>query len=240
MFRRCLFGFLGCCVLLTGMPGQAEQEELPRQGQQESHPLLASSRGKAAYGIGVSIGRQLSQEGLETGDLKSLLLGIKDSLEGHPPRLTEAQFEAAMQAMRATAQAKRSQVAAINKKKGLEFLAKNANRPEVTAFPSGLQAEQLKKGAGPTPKATDRVRTHYRGTLIDGTEFDSSYKGGEPVVFGVSDVIAGWTEALQKMQVGARWRLYIPPDLGYGEAGAPPSIGPNSVLIFDLELLAIE
>jgi FKBP-type peptidyl-prolyl cis-trans isomerase FklB len=110
----------------------------------------------------------------------------------------------------------------------------------VVQLPSGLQYQVLKKGDGPSPKATDRVKTHYHGTLIDGTVFDSSVESGQPVSFGVNEVIPGWTEALQLMKVGDKWRLFIPADLAYGVQGVPPDIGPNSVLIFEIELLGIE
>jgi len=230
--------------VVTFAPGA---EELPAAGEkpatEPANPLLATAHGKAAYGIGISIGRQLKQEGIEVADLQSLLLGMQDSLEAHEPRLNEAQFEAAMLVLRNERDAKLSKLGETNKQEGVAFLKKNGARKEVKTLPSGLQYEVLKSGGNKqaaSPKATDRVRTHYRGTLIAGTEFDSSYKRGEPAEFGVSEVIPGWTEALQLMKVGDRWRIYLPSSLAYGEGGSPPTIGPNATLIFELELLGIE
>jgi FKBP-type peptidyl-prolyl cis-trans isomerase FklB len=127
-----------------------------------------------------------------------------------------------------------------NKKEGEAFLAENKKKEGVKTLPSGLQYKVIKEGTGKSPKATDKVSTHYRGTLIDGTEFDSSYKRGQPATFPVNGVIPGWTEALQLMKVGSKWQLFIPSKLAYGERGAPPVIGPYSVLIFTVELLAIK
>lgn len=122
---------------------------------------------------------------------------------------------------------------------GAAFRAKNAERQEVTTTASGLQYEVLAEGAGVVPGHTDRVTVHYRGTLVDGTEFDSSYRRGQPATFPLNGVIAGWTEALQLMRVGSKHRIVLPPELGYGSRGAPPRIGPNATLVFDVELLAI-
>ena len=127
-----------------------------------------------------------------------------------------------------------------NMKEGETFLAENKNKEGVVTLPSGLQYKVITAGAGPTPKLTDTVTTHYRGTLIDGTEFDSSYKRNQPATFQVNGVIAGWTEALQLMHVGSKWQLFIPANLGYGARGAGGKIGPNATLIFDIELLAIK
>lgn len=122
---------------------------------------------------------------------------------------------------------------------GAAFRAKNGERTEVTTTASGLQYEVLTEGTGATPRSTDRVTVHYRGTLIDGSEFDSSYKRGQPATFSLNGVIAGWTEALQLMRVGSKHRIVLPPDLGYGQRGAPPRIGPNATLVFEVELLGI-
>ena len=127
-----------------------------------------------------------------------------------------------------------------NKKEGEAFLAENKKKEGVKTLASGLQYKVIKEGTGKTPKATDKVSTHYQGTLIDGTEFDSSYKRGEPATFPVNGVIPGWTEALQLMKVGSKWQLFVPSKLAYGEKGAGPIIGPNAVLIFTVELLAIK
>lgn len=224
----------------------AVAEELPaadaKPAEGADHPLLESARGKASYGIGMSIGRQLSQEGIAVEDLESLLLGIQDALETRDPRITEAQFQAAMLVMRQQRELKVGELAKTNLQEGKDFLEKNATRKEVKTLASGLQYEVLKAAAkgAKSPKATDVVSTHYKGTLLSGTEFDSSYKRNEPAEFGVGDVIAGWTEALQLMKVGERWKIYIPAELAYKEAGSPPVIGPNATLIFELELLGIK
>ena len=138
------------------------------------------------------------------------------------------------------AEAKRKQLAAANLKAGQEFLAQNARRKGVVTLPSGLQYEILVEGAGPVPKAADAVRTHYKGMLIDGAVFDSSHDRGQPAVFQLDGVIKGWAEALQLMKVGSKWKLFVPPDLAYGERGAGRKIGPNAVLIFEVELLGVE
>jgi FKBP-type peptidyl-prolyl cis-trans isomerase FklB len=127
-----------------------------------------------------------------------------------------------------------------NKKEGDTFLAENKKKPGVVTLPSGLQYKILKEGTGPTPKATDTVVTQYRGTLINGKEFDSSYKRNQPATFPCNQVIAGWTEALQKMKVGSKWQLFVPSNLGYGENGAGGDIGPNATLIFEVELIDIK
>ena len=127
-----------------------------------------------------------------------------------------------------------------NKKEGEVFLAENKKKEGVTTLPSGLQYKVIKAGTGKKPKSTDTVTVNYRGTLIDGTEFDSSYRRGEPASFGVSGVIPGWTEAMQLMQEGAKWQVVVPPNLAYGEKGAGPNIGPNATLIFEIELISIQ
>ena len=136
-------------------------------------------------------------------------------------------------------EAKRKQDTETNKKEGDTFLAANKAKPGVTTLPSGLQYKVLKEGTGPKPTPTDTVECNYRGTLIDGKEFDSSYKRGEPATFPVTGVIKGWTEALQLMPVGSKWQLVLPPDLAYGERGAGADIGPNATLVFEVELLSI-
>ena len=137
-------------------------------------------------------------------------------------------------------QEKAQQLGLANKKEGEEFLAANKSKEGVVTLPSGLQYKVLKEGTGPKPSATDSVACNYRGTLINGTEFDSSYKRGQPATFAVNGVIKGWTEALQLMPVGSKWQLFIPADLAYGERGAGADIGPNSTLIFEVELLSIQ
>ena len=160
------------------------------------------------------------------------------------PAFTEDQMRTAMAALQADAQAKAGAKAAkaaeANKAQGVAFLAANKAKAGVVTLPSGLQYQVLKAGSGPVPKLDDTVSCHYRGTLIDGTEFDSSYARKEPASFPVNGVIKGWTEALQKMPVGSKWRLVVPSDLAYGDHGAGAQIGPGAVLVFEVELLAIE
>jgi len=170
--------------------------------------------------------------------------GLKDVLSGNKPLLSDDEAMATLttlqNGMRAKQQEKAQQLGLANKKEGEEFLAANKSKEGVVTLPSGLQYKVLKEGTGPKPSATDSVACNYRGTLINGTEFDSSYKRGQPATFAVNGVIKGWTEALQLMPVGSKWQLFIPADLAYGERGAGADIGPNSTLIFEVELLSIQ
>ena len=207
----------------------------------------ATQKDRASYGIGLRIGQNLKQSGVdtETVNLEMLVRGFRDALGGAQPAVSEAQLEAALTAfeteMAQKFQQRQQALGAENKRAGDAYLAKNKTRPEVKTLPSGLQYEVIKEGTGPSPAAEDVVRVHYHGQLIDGTVFDSSVQGGEPAQFPVNQVIDGWTEALQKMKVGSKWRLFIPPDLAYREQGAEGTpIGPNAVLVFDVELLGIE
>lgn len=205
--------------------------------------ILATARGKAGYGIGMTVGQKLVQDGVIPEDLAALVLGIKDGLAQQKPRISQAQFQAAMLKFQEENETRLAEQLKAEGPKNLEegkvFLDKNKTKKGVVVLPSGLQYEVLQQGKGPSPKKTDKVTTHYKGTLIDGTVFDSSYDRGEPVQFPVGEVISGWTEALQKMKVGDRWRLFIPANLAYGEKGSPPVIGPNEVLIFEVELINI-
>lgn len=204
---------------------------------------LKSQEAKASYVIGLQLGKQLITT-KDDIDLDAMKLGMQDIFSGHKPRLSNDEMQAAAKHFQETKNKKElamiSKFSAHNKKEGAEYLAANKKKKGVKTLPSGLQYKVLKSGNGKvSPKATDKVVTHYRGTLIDGTVFDSSYDRGEAVSFPVNAVIKGWTEALQKMKVGDKWQLVIPSDLAYGEQGAPPSIGPDATLIFDVELLKI-
>lgn len=201
---------------------------------------LKSPPEQASYGIGYNLGEQLKGQNLEVS-LESVIMGLTDSLEDRGQRIDDATLEAAFAYMRERQSERQAVAAKANLSDGQAFLAKNGGRDGVVTTDSGLQYEVIRSGdEGPSPGAEDRVTTHYRGTLIDGTVFDSSYERGEPVTFGVSQVISGWTEALQMMKVGDKWRLFIPSELGYGARGAGPRIPPNSVLVFEVELLGIE
>ena len=173
-----------------------------------------------------------------------LARGLKDAMAGGKTLLTDDEAQAALTEvqndLRKKQQAKMQEAGDANKKEGEAFLAANKAKEGVVALPSGLQYKILKEGTGPKPTASDSVVCNYRGTLINGTEFDSSYKRGQPATFPVGGVIKGWTEALQLMPVGSKWQLWIPSDLAYGERGPSPEIGPNAMLTFEVELLSIE
>ncbi len=202
-----------------------------------------SVRNKVSYGIGLGFGRQLKTQSIDI-DIDIFIKGLKDGLGGTKTLLTDAQIREAMEAfqkeMATKLQAEMKVAGEKGKKEGDAFLAANAKKEGVKSTKSGLQYKVVKEGTGKTPKPTDTVKTNYKGMLINGTVFDSSEQNGGPVSFPVNQVIAGWTEALQLMKVGAKYTLYIPSDLAYGPEGHGPDIPPNSTLIFDIELLGIE
>jgi FKBP-type peptidyl-prolyl cis-trans isomerase FklB len=205
---------------------------------------LKTTKDKASYAIGMNIGKNLKRDSVEI-DPAVLSRALRDVLAGNKLLLTDEEAKAALTALqtevRAKEEAKVKAAAVENKKAGDAFLAANKTKEGVVTLPSGLQYKIIKEGTGPKPTAEDTVLCHYRGTLVDNTEFDSSYKRGEPLKIPVGGVIKGWTEAIQLMPVGSKWQLYIPSDLAYGERGAPGSpIGPSSTLIFDVELISIE
>ena len=203
-----------------------------------SIPTLSSAAERASYGIGLQMGEQL-REVFSTVSLSAALAGIQDAFNGSAPQLSGAQINEAFGVIQQQIQRESTEKASRYAVEGEEFLAENAKRDGVTVTPSGLQYEVIVAGTGPVPGKSSTVRTHYRGTLINGKEFDSSYARGVPAEFPVNGVIAGWTEALQKMPVGSKWKLYIPYQLAYGERGAGSDIGPFQALIFDIELLDI-
>ena len=208
----------------------------------DSKPVLKDQKDKVSYGYGMQIGSNLKRQGIEINpDL--LAAGLKASLAGEKTLITEDEARQAMNDFQKDMQAKRMEKQKVegeeNKKKGDEFLAQNKKKEGIKTTESGLQYQVVTTGTGPKPKAEDTVSTHYRGTLIDGTEFDSSYKRGEPAKFPVNGVIKGWTEALQLMPVGSKWKLFIPGDLAYGPSGRP-GIPPNATILFDIELIGIE
>ena len=191
---------------------------------------------KFSYGLGMGIGQNLQSMGIENMNVEDFVKGMNDVLAGGKTEMTHAEAQKVVnEHFRTLAE----EAYAQNKKAGETFLADNAHKEGVTVLPSGLQYEVIAEGDGKKPSATDRVQCHYEGTLIDGTIFDSSIKRGEPAVFGVNQVIKGWVEALQLMQEGAKWRLYIPYDMAYGEHGAGEMIPPYSALIFDVELIKV-
>ena len=208
---------------------------------EEAAVKLDDAKQRISYTIGLNIGRDFTSQGVEV-DTTALMAGVRDGLGGQKPRLTDEQMMAEVKSFRegmiAKQEAKQKAMAAKNKADGEAFLAKNAKEQGVVVRDSGLQYKVLKEGTGVQPKADSVVSVHYRGTLLDGTEFDSSYERKEPLILPVGGVIPGWTEALPLMKEGAKWQLFIPAALAYGEEGAPPAIGPNAVLIFEVELLS--
>jgi len=204
---------------------------------------LPTDKDKISYAIGMTVGGGLHRDAVDV-DPNMLLRGLKDAMAGGPTLLTDQQAQAMIVQLRnqlqQKAEAQRAQAGEANKKEGEEFLAANKTKPGVIALPSGLQYKILKEGTGPKPTATDKVKCNYRGTFINGTEFDSSEKHGGPATFPVTGVIKGWTEALQLMPVGSKWQLFVPSDLAYSARGYGNDIGPNETLIFEVELLSIE
>jgi len=204
---------------------------------------LKTDKDKVSYAIGMNFGTVLHRDSVDV-DPAILLRGLKDAMAGGKTLLSEEEERATLTALQTDLRKKQQEkfqaAKETNKKEGDAFLAANKSKEGVIALPSGLQYKILKEGAGPKPVATDSVVCNYRGTLINGTEFDSSLKRGQPATFPVGGVIKGWTEALQLMPVGSKWQLFVPSDLAYGERGAGGVIGPNSTLIFEVELLSIK
>jgi FKBP-type peptidyl-prolyl cis-trans isomerase FklB len=220
------------CVLLAAAPVVAAER-----------PELKTQKDKISYVIGLDMGNSLKRNMIDV-NLEIVSRGLKDALSGEKPLMTEQEMKETIIALQKDLQAKQQEMtkalAEKNKKEGEAFLAENKKKQGVITMPSGLQYKILTDGNGKSPKATDTVTVNYKGTLIDGTEFDSSYKRGQPMTFVVNGVIPGWTEALQLMKVGSKWQLFIPSNLAYGERGAGGPIGPNAVLIFEVELISVK
>ncbi len=199
---------------------------------------------KVSYALGLGIGRQLAQMGADGLDINDFAQAIKDILAGREPQVSDAEAQAIVSDFFAQQEAKQRAAAAEkykdSKEKGEQWLAANAKKEGVVTLPSGLQYQVLREGNGRQPKATDAVKCHYEGLLIDGTVFDSSYQRGEPATFPLNGVIKGWTEGLQLMKEGAKFRFFIPYNLAYGERGAGQSIPPFAALIFDVELIEVQ
>ena len=201
----------------------------------------ADEKQKLGYSVGYQVGSDFRRQGIAI-DPEMVVRGVRDALAGTEPALPPEEMRAALTEVRRqaaiAAREQREEQARSNLEAGRSFLARNRAREGVTALASGLQYEILEAGSGPHPDPTSRVTVHYRGTLLDGTEFDSSYGRGEPATFGLDHVIAGWREALPLMPEGAKWKLFVPPDLAYGERGAGPRIPPNATLVFEVELVS--
>jgi len=213
------------------------------EAKSQTATVLDTPRAKASYAVGLNIGKSLRRDSV---DIDPIIFqqGLKDGLEGGKALLTDDEMKTTMTAVQADLrkrqEAEMAQAGEVNKKEGDVFLAANKTKEGVVTLPSGLQYKILKEGTGAKPTASDTVVCNYKGTLIDGKEFDSSYKRGQPATFPVGQVIKGWTEALQIMPVGSKWQLFIPSELAYGPRGPSPDIGPNATLIFEVELLSIQ
>ena len=205
--------------------------------------VLKSQKEKLSYGIGLDMGRTLKSQSMEV-DPNLVARGLQDAISNKKPLMTEEEIQAVMmeaqKGKRAATATESRAVGEKNLKEGAAFLAENKKKKGIVTLPSGLQYRILTEGKGKKPNAADTVTTHYKGTLIDGTEFDSSIRRGQPASFPVKGVIPGWTEALQLMPVGSKWELFVPSELAYGPRGAGAQIGPNATLIFEVELLSIQ
>lgn len=233
-------------ILVTGLALQVVAQDK----KVEEKPAVKTDKESISYAIGMNIGTSIKRQSIDV-DVDVMSKAVKDVVAGSPTKFTEQEAQQIMMEMnnqlRAKREEERKQLGEKNKKEGAAFLAENAKKEGVkihqVKLPDGqtadLQYKIITEGKGEKPKMTDTVTTQYRGRLIDGTEFDSSYKRGQPAEFPVSGVIKGWTEALQLMPVGSKWELYIPSDLAYGERGSGANIGPNATLIFEIELINI-
>ncbi len=203
---------------------------------------LKTNEQKASYALGADLANNFRQQGVEI-DIPALTAGMKDSFAGRDLQLSQQQMKDAVEAIKQKVMAKqaeqRKKLAEVNAQQGQAFLTENKNKEGVKVMPSGLQYKVILPGKGTAPTEDDKLVAHYRGTLIDGTEFDSSYNRGTPLEFKMTDVIQGWREALKQMKPGAKWEIFIPPALAYGSQGAGKVIGPNETLIFTLHLLKV-
>lgn len=229
-------------VLAAGTALVVAQDDPATKPQEKAAAPIPDLKPKASYILGHSFGKNFRDQEVDL-DVDALLKGVRDGIAGAQPEMSEAEVEQVMNAFRdqfvAQQTARMEAIAAKNLKEGQDFLAQNKTKEGVKTTESGLQYQILEPGTGPSPRATDTVKVHYRGTLIDGTEFDSSYKRGEPIEFPLNRVIPGWTEGLQLMKAGGKGRLFIPSELAYRDRAQGDEIGPNSVLIFDIELLDV-
>lgn len=241
-------GLIACTFLISAC-GPEEDSATADTATNATTLALETEEQKVSYIIGMNMGKNLQQQGLAL-EADLLARGIKDVMSGAEPQLSQEEMMTTMQAFQekmmakqqedmASQEAERLASAETNKQAGEVFLAENAEKEGVVTTESGLQYKVITAGTGAKPAATDSVTVHYKGTLIDGTEFDSSYGRGEPATFGVDAVIPGWIEALQLMAEGSKWELYIPSELAYGAGGTGGPIGPNAALVFEVELLKI-
>ncbi len=213
------------------------------QGVTQNKTELKTTQDSVSYAIGLNIGKNFKGQKVDV-TVDAVAMGIQHVLDSSKVLMTDEQAQACMMAFQQRMMAKQEEVGKAsgekNKKEGEAFLAANKNKEGVKTTASGMQYKVIKMGTGPKPKADQTVSVQYKGTTIDGKEFDSSYKRGEPATFAVNQVIKGWTEAVQLMPVGSKWELFIPSELAYGDRGAGESIGPNATLIFEVELLSVK
>jgi FKBP-type peptidyl-prolyl cis-trans isomerase FklB len=232
---------LSAVIVIAVVSSAAAQEQIPPARKSGSAPAPQTQQERIGYAIGLDIGRMFQKQAIEV-DLTFLTRGIRDGLTGAKPAMSDEEMQTALQTMQKEAQMRAAARAKAegtkNQTEGQNFLAQNAKKEGVKTTKSGLQYKVLKEGKGPSPKASDVVRTHYHGTFLNGDVFDSSVQRGEPAEFAVNRVIPGWTEALQQMKVGSKWQLFVPAELAYGESGFG-DIPPNKTLVFEVELLGI-
>jgi FKBP-type peptidyl-prolyl cis-trans isomerase len=226
------------CAVIALSACQQQSADAPAEAELQ----LETPNSRLSYGVALGLGRNMANDGMSV-DVDAFAAGLRDAMTNSPQRLTDEEIQAEMMAfqerMNEEREAATEAMAEANAAAAATFLLENGAREGVVTTDSGLQYEIIEEGDGAKPGPDDTVQVHYRGTLIDGTEFDSSYARGEPVSFGVGQVIAGWTEALQLMNVGSKYKLFIPSELAYGPGGAGDRIGPNAALLFEVELLDI-
>ncbi|TDJ34035.1 MAG: FKBP-type peptidyl-prolyl cis-trans isomerase [Gammaproteobacteria bacterium] len=239
-FKRATSALYACFFAMTLSAGALAEGETAVEADESTD---AGNLEKQSYALGMQVGGQIKSAQGDI-DVDAFLEGFQDTMAGKEPKISEAEatqlrmeFARAVQEKRL---AERDQEGNRNAEEGAQFLAANAEKEGVQTTESGLQYVIMVEGTGPIPTAEDTVKVHYKGTLVSGVEFDSSYRRNQPATFGVTGVIPGWTAALQLMPVGSKWRLFIPPELAYGERGAGARIGPNSTLIFEVELIEIQ
>lgn len=225
---------IGLALVSTGTFAQKKKKN--KKSKNKTEMTLKTEVDTVSYSIGANIAENLGNQGFDDLNIEALAKGMEDYMAKNDLAISREEGEQVIQAFM---QKKAMAAAGDNQKEGADFLEKNGKKKNIVTLESGMQYEIIEEGTGEIPTASDQVKTHYHGTLIDGTVFDSSVERGQPATFGVTQVIQGWQEALQLMPVGSKWRLYIPYDLAYGERGAGGQIGPFATLIFDIELIEI-